>query len=146
VIDLSGGSCRTTDPEIFFQDEVTAKLICRECPVRAACLDWALEHNETGVWGATTELERYRLKTGWRPPPKPPVVIPPAGHGMACYRKGCRCDVGRAANAEAQRRYQATNRPRPRCLNCLANLAGTGRLKYCSARCRRIYAETRVAS
>ena len=44
------------DPQLFFaespDDTETAKTLCRECPVRAACLAGALERREPwGVWG-----------------------------------------------------------------------------------------------
>jgi WhiB family redox-sensing transcriptional regulator len=39
-----------------------AKLICRDCPVRAICLDWALANGqEAGIWGGLTEDQRRRL-------------------------------------------------------------------------------------
>lgn len=46
----------TDDPELFFaespDDVETAKALCRECPVRAACLAGALKRREPwGVWG-----------------------------------------------------------------------------------------------
>ncbi len=41
-----------------------AKAVCRACPVRRECLDWAVEANErAGVWGGTTPDERAQLPT-----------------------------------------------------------------------------------
>ena len=64
--------CATTDPEIFFPERgaggigeygiVTAKRLCRSCDYQSACLTWAIEHDETGIWGGTTEKERRPLK------------------------------------------------------------------------------------
>jgi WhiB family redox-sensing transcriptional regulator len=64
-------ACRTADPELFFPEGTSgpaleavgrAKSICRECPVRARCLDWALTHNAAfGIWGGRTEGERRAL-------------------------------------------------------------------------------------
>jgi WhiB family redox-sensing transcriptional regulator len=64
--------CRHVDPDLFFPVGTTgpalhqideAKRICGTCPVRAACLDWALAHGtSSGVWGGTTEEERHALR------------------------------------------------------------------------------------
>ena len=44
-----------------------ARSVCRRCPVREACLEFALEHDErTGVWGGLSARERriYRRFRG----------------------------------------------------------------------------------
>jgi len=42
--------------------EAKAKAICAECPVRAECLDYALDIREPhGIWGGLTEAERRLL-------------------------------------------------------------------------------------
>ena len=38
-----------------------AKAICRRCPVIEACLTWALDTGESGVWGGLSEDERRAL-------------------------------------------------------------------------------------
>ena len=48
--------CRANDPELWFAESPSdveyAKALCIECPVRALCLDGALERREPwGVWG-----------------------------------------------------------------------------------------------
>ena len=48
--------CRRVNPEVFFAespaDVESAKALCLDCPVRAACLAGALERQEPwGVWG-----------------------------------------------------------------------------------------------
>ena len=65
-------ACRTEDPELFFPvgnagpaklQVQKAKRICAQCPVREACLRYALDRNEgIGVWGGTDEDERRALK------------------------------------------------------------------------------------
>ena len=59
-------ACRGVDPDIFFpvsdEEAVPAKIICGDCPVREACLEWALATRERdGVWGGATERERRRM-------------------------------------------------------------------------------------
>jgi WhiB family redox-sensing transcriptional regulator len=48
-------ACLDEDPELFFpvgstgpalEQTERAKAVCADCPVRAACLDWALETNQ----------------------------------------------------------------------------------------------------
>lgn len=64
-------SCREADPDLFFPAGDTgqsayqaeeAKAICRTCPVMATCLQRALETNQQGVWGGTTERERANIR------------------------------------------------------------------------------------
>jgi len=65
-------ACRQADPRLFFpvgtdQDALVqgerAKQVCAACPVRAACLDWALATGqELGVWGGTAAGERRALR------------------------------------------------------------------------------------
>ncbi|MFF3849194.1 WhiB family transcriptional regulator [Streptomyces sp. NPDC002328] len=64
--------CRHEDPDLFFPIGTTgpallqteqAKAVCRRCPVREPCLEWAMETDQTlGVWGGTSETERRSLK------------------------------------------------------------------------------------
>jgi len=59
-------ACRGIDPDIFFpvtdEDAEPAKAICNVCPVREACLEFALAAREReGVWGGATERERRRI-------------------------------------------------------------------------------------
>ncbi|MFI1928504.1 MULTISPECIES: WhiB family transcriptional regulator [unclassified Streptomyces] len=64
--------CRNEDPDLFFPIGTSgpallqteqAKAVCRHCPVREQCLEWAMETDQTlGVWGGTSENERRALK------------------------------------------------------------------------------------
>ena len=38
------------------------KELCAICPVRIECLEYALDHNEWGVWGGTSEMERRAMR------------------------------------------------------------------------------------
>ncbi len=68
----NSAACRTEDPDLFFpigtsgpalMQTEQAKAVCRGCPVREPCLEWALETGQSiGVWGGTSETERRALK------------------------------------------------------------------------------------
>lgn len=54
--------CRVNDPELWFAESPSdvefAKLLCQDCPVRALCLDGALQRREPwGVWGGELFLQ-----------------------------------------------------------------------------------------
>jgi WhiB family redox-sensing transcriptional regulator len=58
--------CRNVDPEVFFPNDgvgvQAAQRYCAECPVRALCLEYALEnHIQHGVWGGVSERGRRRI-------------------------------------------------------------------------------------
>lgn len=40
---------------------LAAKAICATCEVREPCLQWAIEHEEHGIWGGTTATERAAM-------------------------------------------------------------------------------------
>lgn len=64
-------ACRDADPELFFpisdmgpaaRQATEAKAVCTRCPVRAECLDYAIDAGlDHGVFGGTTERERRAL-------------------------------------------------------------------------------------
>ena len=58
--------CAQVDQEMFFPEKGSsnhnAKRICRGCPVREKCLDFALQHDiEHGVFGGLSVKERKRI-------------------------------------------------------------------------------------
>ena len=71
---MKAANCLRVDPDLFHQDEWTKRRglpaevpadvapICGACDVRLTCLDWALEHDEFGVWGGTTRQQRDAMK------------------------------------------------------------------------------------
>ena len=68
-------ACRDTDPDLFFPVGTTgpaleqiaaAKSVCRACDAQRSCLEFALATNqESGIWGATSEEERRKLRKAW---------------------------------------------------------------------------------
>jgi WhiB family transcriptional regulator, redox-sensing transcriptional regulator len=60
-------ACLGVDDEAFFPERggstYEAKKLCRICPVKGECLEYALENDESwGVWGGMSERERRKLK------------------------------------------------------------------------------------
>lgn len=64
-------ACRDETPDLFFPmgnsgpaqlQTAQAKAVCNRCPVRDACLNWALTtRQDAGVWGGMSEEERRAL-------------------------------------------------------------------------------------
>ncbi|CAL9651753.1 WhiB family transcriptional regulator [Streptomyces sp. enrichment culture] len=59
--------CAQTGGDFFFPEPGSsvrdAKRICALCPIRSACLDFALSNDERfGVWGGLSERERLALR------------------------------------------------------------------------------------
>jgi WhiB family transcriptional regulator, redox-sensing transcriptional regulator len=77
-------ACRNLDPDLFFPAGTTgaaldqvqrAKAVCRACPVREACLEFAMEANqEPGIWGGLDETERRQMRRAWLQKRRPPKV------------------------------------------------------------------------
>lgn len=63
--------CAQTGADFFFPEPGSsvreAKRICGMCPIRSACLEWALDNDERfGVWGGLSEKERLELRRASR--------------------------------------------------------------------------------
>lgn len=59
--------CAEVDTDLFYPEKggstLYPKRVCAACPVRAQCLDDALERDEPhGIWGGLSPAERRRLK------------------------------------------------------------------------------------
>jgi len=102
-------SCLETGGHVFFpsqgDDSFTpaAKAICNGCPVKAACLEFALDNNiDDGVWGGTSPKERAKLRRG-RPRPCGMCGQPltPGRGNTARYCPGCKQEARR----RSQTRY-----------------------------------------
>lgn len=69
-------ACRGMDPALFYPENTSgpdkktrnlyppeAKAACNRCPVRKACLDYAVNNGERfGLWGGKTPTERKKLR------------------------------------------------------------------------------------
>lgn len=57
--------CATVDPEEWFPEKGVsahqAKKICVTCPVIDECLQFALDNDETGIWGGTSHRQRRSM-------------------------------------------------------------------------------------
>jgi WhiB family transcriptional regulator, redox-sensing transcriptional regulator len=63
---MDEGLCRGLTTEIFFPEDFAlpdpaVKRLCRRCPVREACLQYALDHEEVGIWGGTDDEQRAKI-------------------------------------------------------------------------------------
>jgi WhiB family redox-sensing transcriptional regulator len=64
---MTAAACTGVDPDLFFPARGAstddAKAVCRSCPVRLQCLEYALANGEKcGVWGGLSERERRRIR------------------------------------------------------------------------------------
>lgn len=87
--------------ELFYpergQPTHEAKAVCAACPVRAECLQHAIDTGETyGIWGGTSPLERRKLR---------PTTVPCRRCGTTIPRSGSR------AYCEACARIRRSGRP-----------------------------------
>jgi WhiB family redox-sensing transcriptional regulator len=60
-------ACKDIEPRLFFpsrgEDAEPGKQVCRSCPVRVECLEYAVEHREQhGIWGGYSERERRQMR------------------------------------------------------------------------------------
>jgi hypothetical protein len=67
---MAAAACRTASPNLFFPQRgdpqhatAAAKAVCDTCPVRDACLDYALATSQKhGIWGGMSERQRRGLR------------------------------------------------------------------------------------
>lgn len=64
--------CSEYHPEIFYPEiknqidsqeaAYVARVVCKDCPLKMECLEWALHHEKYGIWGGTTDTQRKELR------------------------------------------------------------------------------------
>jgi len=63
---MSRAICRDAAPGAFFPSDGVgverARRVCAACPVKAECLEYALDYRiDHGIWGGCSERERRRI-------------------------------------------------------------------------------------
>ena len=64
-MDIEQAACKDVDPDLFFPDgknkreqEHKAKQVCASCPIVTDCLQFAIDNDQIGIWGGTTDEDR----------------------------------------------------------------------------------------
>jgi len=119
---MESGACRDAERSLFFPVRGApigpAKAICSTCPVRQACLNFALADPEIqGVWGGTSNRERQKLRTAGPPPARAkhlyrqvPRKVKPAKVCTVCGQKPTET-AGRCKNCARYFRCHGVERP-----------------------------------
>jgi hypothetical protein len=54
------------DPDVMYpvhgSQNGAAKRVCKPCPLKDECGEWAIKHDEFGVWGGLSEKERRKIR------------------------------------------------------------------------------------
>ncbi|GAB2693699.1 hypothetical protein GCM10027089_13990 [Nocardia thraciensis] len=119
------GSCRGVDSAVFFHPdgergraradrERNAKRICRDCPVLAACRDYALSAAEPyGIWGGMSEDERRRHARTRQLPPAPSAVgqepVAHRGTQEAVVHRGVRREPALSHAGQTPHRWESNS-------------------------------------
>ena len=122
--DLPDAACNGMTADLFFpttgEHAEEAAALCRLCPERTACLDWALEHNELhGIWGGLNRPERERLRRRDTRPRKVRVCIDCPSTIVGAARRCERCkpvwdEAVQEGRREANRAYRLRVKESPR--------------------------------
>lgn len=127
--DWSEAACIGHNPELFFPAKTVRnrhawdepRAICQPCPIRDACLTWALETGQAdGMWGGMDERQRAALRKS-QPKPRPIKHGTPGDHRAHLSRGESSCTAcwaaakaentrqnAKAAERRAQRRKEAS--------------------------------------
>lgn len=67
MFDNTGAKCLGGPDVVWGHDgipEEWQRQLCRSCPLFDICLDWAIRHEEHGIWAGTSWSERGLLRSG----------------------------------------------------------------------------------
>ena len=128
----SEAACRGLDVSLFFTTDdleasrgknaettVASIAICEQCPVKAECLNHALDYEAEGIWGGTTPIERRHLRSELGIRLRDPKTLLEAANwhgteagykrhwrlsqaGLEPYPVASRCEPCRSAHARGQ--------------------------------------------
>jgi WhiB family redox-sensing transcriptional regulator len=103
----TGGQYATGPARIAYNRQVqAAKAVCRRCPVRVECLDFALREGiDVGIWGGATENERRKVRY-----PKPLRVCQQCGTRAGARRHRKHGEPVDEACRHAESAYRAQRR------------------------------------
>lgn len=145
--DWTGALCGDpdVDPDLWFPEgrdsAEPAKSICRDCPLRAQCLDWALATREPyGVWGGADERERRKLLTRLsdaRTPGEHLEPVTPMQHGDLQAAVAAQVDAFPSQVFTVVDLARTLGRPRQSVANALAALERLGTVRQLERRPRR---------
>ncbi|MCA1569328.1 MAG: WhiB family transcriptional regulator [Chloroflexi bacterium] len=106
-------ACRGKDPAIWFPTrgdfelEERAREVCRGCPVRPECREYALDAGEPmGIWGGLSERQREKI-LGRRLQPRTQGVRELRHGTESCYSSGCKCRMCKDGHASYVRDQRA---------------------------------------
>lgn len=64
-----GAVCQSVGTDLFFSDDDgeythldSVRKVCTGCPARSTCLEWALKHENEGIWAGTTPIQRKNMR------------------------------------------------------------------------------------
>lgn len=63
---MSVAACRSAPPDLFFAEDPRGQKaaieVCKQCPVLAECLDYAITTNSEGIWGGLLPSQLDQVK------------------------------------------------------------------------------------
>ena len=66
---FENATCKSIGTEPYYpvtktldSENIAALKLCQQCPELFKCLEWALVHEDQGIWGGTTPNHRKRIR------------------------------------------------------------------------------------